>query len=544
MSGSLMQGPLLISDLLTHAETFHSHGEIVSRTVEGPIHRYTYKDASQRAKQLANLLESLGVQHGDRVASLAWNGYRHYELYFAVSGMGAIMHTINPRLFPEQIEYILQHAEDKLLCVDLSFLPIVQRLLPQLPHLERIIVLTDDAHMPADAQQTLSKGNHPPICYESELAKHNAEYEWPRFSDDAGAVLCYTSGTTGKPKGVLYSHRSQILHAYASVQPDAMNLSSHSCVLPVVPMFHVSAWGVPYSCTLTGAKMVFPGARMDGAALAELIEDEKADFLLGVPTVWLGLLDYLRQNDKKLHTVQRVVVGGSAAPLAMIKEFQEVHDVFLIHAWGMTEMSPLGTLCTPTARLLSLPLDQRYQYQRKQGRPVFGVALKIVDAKGEALPHDGSTFGRLMVKGPWVIERYYRSDASALENGWFDTGDVATIDPEGYMQIVDRTKDVIKSGGEWISSIELENIAVGHPDVQEACVVGVPHPKWDERPLLLVIAKPNHQPTRESLLQYFEGKVAKWWIPDDAIVVKELPHTATGKLLKISVRETHQKHYL
>lgn len=537
MLGSMMQDPLLISDLLTHAENFHPYGEIVSRTIEGPIHRYTYRDAGIRVRQLANMLQNLGVTKGDRVATLAWNGYRHYELYYATSGIGAIIHTVNPRLFPEQIEYILNHAEDKILCVDLSFLPLVQLLAPRLPHLEHVIVLTDERHMP-------TSGLHKALCYEIELARYNDDFTWPRFDDQTAAALCYTSGTTGNPKGVLYSHRSQILHAYATVQPDAMNLSSGSCVLPVVPMFHVSAWGTPYSGTLVGAKLVFPGARLDGASLAELIEQEKPDFLLGVPTVWLGLLDYLRQNDKILHSVRTVVVGGSAAPLAMIKEFQERHDVFLMHAWGMTELSPLGTLANPSVRLMAMPLEQRYQYQRKQGRPVFGIQLKIVDATGNTLPHDGKAFGRLMVKGPWVIERYYLADKSALEHGWFDTGDVATIDEEGFMQIVDRTKDVIKSGGEWISSIELENIAVGHPDVQEACVVGIPHPKWDERPLLLVIAKPGRQPARDDLLAFFEGKVAKWWIPDDALVVKELPHTATGKLLKVNVRESHQQHYL
>lgn len=537
MLGSMMQDSLLISDLITHAEQYHGQNEIVSRTVEGPLHRYTYSDAARRARQLAHWLQSLGVQAGDRIATLAWNGYRHYELYFAVSGIGAVIHTVNPRLFPEQIEYILNHAEDKILCVDLTFLPLVQQLQHRLPKLQHLIILSDEAHLPAT-------GFEKALCYETELAKYNDVFEWPRFDEQTAAALCYTSGTTGNPKGVLFSHKSQVLHAYATVQPDAMNLSSSSCVLPVVPMFHVSAWGTPYSCTLTGAKLVFPGAKLDGASIAELIDSEKPDFLLGVPTVWMGLLDYLRQQNKVLESVRNVVVGGSAAPLAMIKEFQERHDVFLMHAWGMTELSPLGTLGTPTARLRSLPLEARYQYQRKQGRPVFGIQLKILDGNGNPLPHDGKAFGRLMVKGPWVIERYYLAEKTALENGWFDTGDVATIDPEGYMQIVDRTKDVIKSGGEWISSIELENIAVGHPDVQEACVVGIPHPKWDERPLLLVIAKPDHTPQRDELLAFFEGKVAKWWIPNDAIVVKELPHTATGKLLKVNVRETHQQHYL
>jgi acyl-CoA synthetase (AMP-forming)/AMP-acid ligase II len=537
MLGCMMQEPLLISDLLVHAEQYHRQGEIVSRTVEGPIHRYTYPEAAVRTRRLGNALRGLDVKPGDRIATLAWNGYRHYELYFAVSGLGAIIHTVNPRLFPEQIEYILNHAEDSVLAVDLTFLPLVKPLLPRLPHLKHLIILTDTEHMPAEEFPEA-------LCYESLIDVHTDRLEWPRFSDETAAVLCYTSGTTGNPKGVLYSHKSQIVHAIACVSPNAMNISRDSCILPVVPMFHVSAWGMPYAATLAGAKQIFPGARLDGEALSELIDKEQPDFLLGVPTVWLGLLDYLRQKGKRLDSVQRVVVGGSAAPQSMIQAFNEEHDVFLIHAWGMTELSPMGTMVPPSRQLLSMPLKQRYALQRKQGRPVFGIEIRIVDAGGQPLPHDGKAFGRLMVRGPWVIERYYKTERSALEHGWFDTGDVATIDENGYMQIVDRTKDVIKSGGEWISSIELENVAVGHPDVQEACVVGLPHPKWDERPLLLVVAKPGTSPSRESLLGFLEGKVAKWWLPDDAVVVEGLPHTATGKLLKVSLRETWKNHYL
>ncbi len=537
MLGNMMPRPLLISDLLKHAETYHRTSEIVSRRVEGDIHRYTYYDAAQRTKKLANALTNLGIRQGDRIATLAWNGYRHYEIYFAVSGMGAVTHTINPRLFPEQLIYIINHAEDRVIFVDLTFVPLLEKLQANLKTVETIVIMADDDKIPEHQLKNA-------VGYETFIAEHGNEFEWPEFDENTAAALCYTSGTTGNPKGVLYSHKSTLLHAYSSVSPEALGIGNEATVLPVVPMFHVSAWGTPYACTMCGAKLVFPGAGMDGAALTELILSEQATLLLGVPTVWLGLLEHLRQQSIKLESVEQVVIGGSAAPLAMIREFDEVHGAFVVHAWGMTEMSPIGTIGSMTKAMAALPREERYKLQQKQGRPVFGVELKIVDDEGNELPRDGKAFGRLMVRGPWIIERYFKAEQSALENGWFDTGDVATLDSDGYMQIVDRNKDVIKSGGEWISSIELENIAVGHPQVKEACVIGIKHPKWDERPLLIAILQDNATVSKEELLAYLEDKVAKWWLPNDVVFVDELPHTATGKLLKVKLREEYADYYM
>lgn len=537
MLGNMMDRPLLISDLLTHAEKYHQSSTITSRRVEGDIHRYTYPEAAKRSKQLANALTGLGIQLGDRIGTLAWNGYRHYEVYFAVSGLGAITHTINPRLFPEQLIYIINHAEDRIIFTDLTFVPLLEKLAPQLPKLEKVVIMADADKMP---ETSLTNA----VCYESLIADQPDSFEWPRFDENTAAALCYTSGTTGNPKGVLYSHKSTLLHSFAAVSGDALGIDNTSTVLPVVPMFHVSAWGTPYACTQCGANLVFPGAGMDGGALTELIINEQANLLLGVPTIWLGLLDHLRRNDIKLESVNQVVIGGSAAPMSMIREFDEVHDAFVIHAWGMTEMSPIGTVGSMTRRVRELPREERYKVQQKQGRPVFGVELNIVDDEGNSLPHDGKAFGRLLVRGPWIIQRYYKAEQDALENGWFDTGDVATLDADGYMQIVDRNKDVIKSGGEWISSIELENIAVGHPAVKEACVIGIPHPKWDERPLLLVILQDGAELSKDEMLGYLEDKAAKWWLPNDVVVVDELPHTATGKLLKVKLREAYQEYYL
>lgn len=529
-----MKEGLLISDILEFAACYHSNSEIVSRPVTGPIHRYTYSDALKRTKKLANALEKAGVKTGDRIATLAWNTHRHYEVYYAVSGLGAITHTVNPRLFPEQLEYIINHAEDKLLFIDITFLPLLDALKGKIDCIEKIIVLCDEADLP--------ESSAPLISYESFIEGETEEYAWPTFSDETAAALCYTSGTTGNPKGVLYSHRSTILHAYASALPDTMNLSSRSCLLPVVPMFHVSAWGTPYAATFSGATLVLPGAGMDGASLYELIDSEQVSLLLGVPTVWLGLLAYLNAEGKRLDSVDTVVVGGSAAPLSMIQEFEEKHGAYLLHAWGMTEMSPLGTVCGKTAAMDNMPLAERYKIQQKQGRPVFGVSMKICDDEGKDLPRDGKAFGRLMVKGPWIIDTYFKAEKTALEDGWFDTGDVATLDPDGYMQIVDRSKDVIKSGGEWISSIELENVAVGHEAVTEACVIGATHPKWDERPLLFLVLNEGAEITQEEMINYLTDKVAKWWLPDAVLVVPELPHTATGKLLKIKLREQYQNY--
>tara|TARA_B110000046_G_C13020893_1_gene411119 strand:+ start:1710 stop:3347 length:1638 start_codon:yes stop_codon:yes gene_type:complete len=543
MLGNMMDSPLLISGLIEHAASTNPDSEIVSRRCEtdsagSSIHRYTMRDAAKRSKQIANALLKLGANPADRIATLAWNNYRHFELYFGVSGIGSVLHTINPRLFPEQLVYIINHAEDRWIFIDLTFVPLLESIQDQITSVEGFIILADSANMPETSLKNA-------ICYEDLIESASDQLEWPHFDENSAACLCYTSGTTGNPKGVLYSHRSTLLHALSEISREALGISSLSCVLPVVPMFHVNAWGVPYAGAMTGAKLVFPGPGMDGASLWELIDAEQPDLLLGVPTVWLMLLNHMDEIGKTLDSVKNVVVGGSAAPLSMIKKFDQVHDAFLIHAWGMTEMSPLGTSNVKTAKMDNMPLEERYKLQQKQGRPVFGVEMKIVDDSGQSQPHDGVTFGRLLVRGPWIIKQYYNNDdMSSFENGWLDTGDVATIDENNYLGIVDRSKDVIKSGGEWISSIDLENAAVGHPDVVEACVIGVAHEKWDERPLLLAIMKPGSASTPESIKEFLSDKVAKFWQPDEVIFVESLPHTATGKLLKINLRKEYQDYLL
>jgi fatty-acyl-CoA synthase len=541
MQGLMMESSLTVSSILKHAENYHREGEIVSRTIEGPIHRYHYPDAACRARKLANVLKRLGVKSQERIATLAWNTYRHYELYYAVSGSGAVLHTINPRLFPDQIAYIMNHAENSLVFVDLNLLPILEAVYPQLKMLSQVVVMTDREHMPESPLSSVVTV----LCYEDLVAAENDLYEWPALDENSAAALCYTSGTTGHPKGVLYSHRSTVLHAWASISGDALNVNNRTSLLPVVPMFHVNAWGVPYSATMAGAKLVLPGAGLDGESLYEMIEKEQVGLLLGVPTVWLGLLQHCEKEGKILESVQDVVIGGSAAPLSMIKTFQKQHDVFVVHAWGMTEISPLGTVNGKSRYLFSLSEDERYALQTKQGRPVFGIEMRIVGPNGESLPHDGASFGRLLVRGPWVARSYYKQPASesAWVDGWFDTGDVATMDAQGYMNIVDRAKDVIKSGGEWISSIDLENAAMMHPAVAECAVVGVTHPKWDERPIMLVVLTEGKKLEESELLEFLTGDVAKWWLPDAVIFVTELPHTATGKILKMDLRERF-KHYL
>jgi len=539
LMGQMMSQPLLISSIIQHADRYFGDNEIVSRRVEGDIHRYTYRDCHKRARQMANALGSLGVKMGDRVATLAWNGYRHMELYYAISGSGAVMHTINPRLHPEQIAYIVNHAEDQYLFFDMTFLPLVEAFASHCKTTKGFVMMCDKDRMPAESKVPNL------MCYEDLIAKNSDQYDWPLFDENSASSLCYTSGTTGNPKGALYSHRSTVLHSYASAMPDALNVSSRDAVLPVVPMFHVNAWGLPYSVPLVGAKMVFPGPALDGKSVYELFEQEKVTFSAGVPTVWLGLLTYMGQNNLKFSTFKRTVIGGSACPPAMMKTFRNQYGVDVVHAWGMTEMSPLGTTCTLQAHHMDLPEEQKQALLEKQGHAIFGVDMKIVGDDGAELPWDGKTYGNLLVKGPWIISSYFKGEGGdVLQDGWFPTGDVATISPDGYMQITDRSKDVIKSGGEWIGSIDLENIAMAHPAVQQAACIGVFHPKWDERPLLVVVKKPGAEVTKEELIKFYDGKIAKWWTPDDVAFVDALPIGATGKVLKNRIREQFKEYKL
>tara|TARA_B100001093_G_scaffold44867_7_gene38052 strand:- start:12703 stop:14322 length:1620 start_codon:yes stop_codon:yes gene_type:complete len=538
MLGNMMQDQLLISGVLEHAIQTNPNTEIVSHTIEGNIHRYSILESSRRAKKLANALSSLGIKEGDVLGTMALNGFRHYELYFGISGTGAILHTLNPRLFPEQVEYIVNHAEDKYLFIDLPFLPLIESVSKNISNVKGYIVLCDKENMPSDSKLDNL------FCYEELIENESENYNWPNLDENTASSLCYTSGTTGNPKGVLYSHRSTILHAWYACAANAMNISSTTVILPVVPMFHVNAWGIPYAVAMFGAKLVLPGPHTSGEAITKLIQSENVTNLMGVPTVWLDLLNYTREKNITLESVNSVLVGGSAAPRAMIKEFEEKHKAFLLHGWGMTEMSPLGTLNAYNSDMQNMDLEERYDLQTSQGKAIYGCQIKIVDDEGMTLPNDGESFGRLMVKGPAIIERYFKSEESALEDGWFDTGDVSTISADGYMRIVDRSKDVIKTGGEWISSIDLENTAVGHPGVSEACVVGVLHPKWDERPIMFVVKNNQEECDKDSMLEYLSDKVAKWWLPDDVIFVDELPHGATGKLLKTGLREEFKNHLM
>ena len=532
MLGLMQDQPLLISNLIDFAERHHADVDIVSRRVEGDIHRYTYKDAAGRARQVANALDAMGLQFSDRVATLAWNGYRHFELYYGVSGSGRVLHTINPRLHPDLIAWIANHAEDQVLCFDMSFLPLVQAVHSKCSTIRHYVALCDADKLPADT------GIPGLISYEAWIGRQANTYQWPVFDENSASSMCYTSGTTGNPKAALYSHRSTTLHAYAAALPDVMSLSARDAVLPVVPMFHVNAWGIPYSAPLTGTKLVFPGPAMDGKSIYELLEAEKVTYAAGVPTVWQMLLGHMKSAGLKFTTLKRTVIGGSACPPAMIAAFNDDYGVEVLHAWGMTEMSPLGTLCTLKNKHQDLPEADQMKFRLKQGRSIFGVDMKIVDPEGNDLPWDGKTFGDLHVKGPWVVRAYFKGEGGdPLIKGWFPTGDVATIDPDGYMQITDRSKDVIKSGGEWISSIDVENIAVAHPAVAMAACIGVAHPKWDERPIIAVVKKPGAELSREELLKFYEGKTAKWQIPDDVVFVDAIPIGATGKMLKTRLRE-------
>lgn len=537
MLGQMMSQPLLISSLLVHAERHHGDREIVSRRVEGDIHRYTYRDMAKRSRKVANALHALGLSATQRVGTLAWNGYRHMEVYYGASGAGMVLHTLNPRLHPEQLIWIADNAGDKALFFDATFLPLIEACADKFETVEHLVLMTDRAHMPAETKiKTL-------LCYEDLVEAASDEYEWPQFDENMASSLCYTSGTTGNPKGVLYSHRSTMLHTFAEVSPDALNLSSRDTILPVVPMFHVNAWGLPYGCCMVGAKLVFPGPALDGASLYQLFEDEKVTCSAGVPTVWQGLLAHVDANNLKFSTMKRTVIGGSACPPAMIESFQNTYDVQVLHAWGMTEMSPLGTVGRLKGTQLDLSSDEKFDIQVKQGRAIFGVDMKIVDSEGNELPWDGKTSGELLVRGPWIVDSYFnrhgedtlRFDEAGL--GWFPTGDVSTIDPDGFMQITDRTKDVIKSGGEWISSIDVENIAMGHPDIAMAACIAAKHPKWDERPLLIVMPNKGATLSKEDVLQFFDGKMAKWWLPDDVVFIDDIPLGATGKMQKNKLRE-------
>jgi acyl-CoA synthetase (AMP-forming)/AMP-acid ligase II len=544
MLGNMIQQPLLISSLLVHAERHHGGQEIVSRRVEGDIHRQTYAELATRSRRLASGLAHFGLAPGDRVGTMAWNGYRHMELYYAVSGSGYVLHTLNPRLHSDQIVYIASHAEDKALFFDLSFLPLVESVASRLTNVKTFVAMTDCAHMPAQSKIPNL------LCYEELLDSGDPGFAWPTLDENAGSSLCYTSGTTGNPKGVLYSHRSTMLHTYGIALPDTLNCSAQDTILPVVPMFHVNAWGLPYAACMTGAKLVLPGAQLDGASLYELLESERVTLSAGVPTVWQGLLAYVEAHDLKFSTMRRTVIGGSACPPAMIRTFQERYEVQVLHAWGMTEMSPVGTASVPKSQHIGLPIEARLAIQFKQGRAVCGVDMKIVDGEGNELPWDGKSSGELLVRGPWVIARYFKDEGGsplvldAAGDGWFPTGDVATIDADGFMQITDRSKDVIKSGGEWIGSIDLENIAMAHPKVAMAACIAASHPKWDERPLLVVVKKPGADMSREELLAFYDGRIAKWWTPDDVVFVDAIPLGATGKMLKLKLREQFKDYVL
>lgn len=539
MLGKMQDWPLLIWRLLDHAAIAHGRREIVTQTVEGERHRYTWAGARHRSRQLAEALTRLGVQQGDRVGTLAWNTHRHLEAWFAISGMGAVAHTVNPRLFPEQLGYIINHAEDAVLMLDLSFVPLVEALAPHLQTVKHYIIMTDRRHMPETSLPNA-------LCYEELIADEPGEFQWAMLEETAPAGLCYTSGTTGNPKGVLYTHRSTLLHTLLISMGDTLGLTSHGVALPVVPMFHANAWGVPYSAAAVGAKLVLNGPHFDPETLQKLIIEEGVTSTAAVPTVWLGMLQHLAKTGTNLGPLKQLVIGGAAAPRMMIETFETEYGIEVSHAWGMTEMSPVGSIGTLTAEALSLPPEQQIDLKCKQGRAMFGVDLKVTDDDGNTLPRDGKSAGHLKVRGPAVVGAYFKGEGGQIldEEGFFDTGDVATIDEMGYIQITDRAKDVIKSGGEWISSIDLENAAVAYPGVAEAAVIGIPHPKWDERPLLIIVRKPGETVEKESLLAFLGGKVAKWWLPDDVVFVEEIPHTATGKISKLELRRQFKDYKL
>jgi fatty-acyl-CoA synthase len=538
MLGLMQDWPLLCHRIIDHAALYHAERPVISRSIEGPIVETNYAEIRARALKVAQRLEKDGIKLGDRVATMAWNTWRHLEAWYGILGIGAVYHTVNPRLFAEQLIWIMNHAEDRVMIADLTFVPLLEKLADRLPKIERYIILTDGAHMP---KTTLKNA----VAYEDWIGEVDGDFEWKSFDENTAAGMCYTSGTTGDPKGVLYSHRSNVLHAFMAAMPDAKDLKSTDVTLPVVPFFHANGWSLAFSVPMVGSALVLPGAKLDGASIYELLDKYKVTFTAAVPTVWLMLLQDLEKTGATLPHLKRVIIGGSACPRAMAQTFQEKYGVEVIHAWGMTEMSPLGTLGSMKPEYAKLTGEARLDVQQKQGHPPFGVEMKITDDANNRLPWDGKKFGRLKVKGPAVASAYFKSKDNILDDeGFFDTGDVATMDQYGYMQITDRAKDVIKSGGEWISSIDLENLAVGHPKVAEAAVIGVAHPKWDERPLLVIVLKKGESATKEDLLGFMQGKIAKWWMPDDVVFVDEIPHTATGKILKTELRKRFKDYRL
>jgi fatty-acyl-CoA synthase len=539
MLGLMQDWPLLLHRIIDHAATYHGGRRIISRSIEGPIHTTTYADVRQRARKVAQRLVRDGIKPGDRVATLAWNTWRHLESWYGIVGIGAVYHTVNPRLFQEQIAWIVNHAEDRVMMTDLTFVPLLEKLADKLPTIERYVVFTDAAHMP---KTTLKNA----VAYEDWLAEADGDFAWAQFDENTAAGMCYTSGTTGNPKGVVYSHRSNVLHALAHSSASVLAISMNDVILPIVPLFHANGWSLAFSAPMSGATLVMPGMKLDGESVYELLDTYKVTCTAGVPTVWLMLLQHLEKTGAKLPHLRRVVIGGSACPRAMTTAFQDTYGVDVVHAWGMTEMSPLGTTCTLVPEYAGLAGEARLDILQKQGHPPFSVEMKITDDAGNPLPWDGKTFGRLKVRGPAVAKAYFKGEGGNIldTEGFFDTGDVATMDPHGYMQITDRAKDVIKSGGEWISSIDLENLAIGHPCVAEAAVIGVRHPKWDERPLLVVVLKPQQRATREDILAFMKGKIADWWLPDDVVFLDEIPHTATGKIQKTTLREQMKEYVL
>src|SRR6185437_4912168 len=538
MLGLMQQRPLLLSSLIEYAERYHGATEIVSRMLDGSIHRSNYREVGARSRRLAGALRRLGVGHGDRVATLAWNSFRHLELYFGVTGAGSVLHTVNPRLFPEQIQYIIDHAEGGYVFFDLSFSALVEELAPRLPHVRGYVALCERSEMPAVNVPNL-------LCYEDLLVGESEEYEWPAFDENSASTLCYTSGTTGNPKGVLYSHRSQMLHTFVAMAPDVMAVSARDSIMLIVPLFHANAWGLPFAAAATGAKLVLPGMRLDPESIYTLMRDEACTFAGGIPTIWLNLFTWIEQNGERLNLgdikLTRVLSGGTAVPRSTIEKFQTLFGAYLLHAWGMTETSPIATMGSLLPKHAGYDLQSRFDVQALQGRSIIGCEVRLVDDAGAELPRDGQTVGELQVRGPWVISGYFKGEGGHVvdQDGWFRTGDVAAITPDGYVQITDRAKDVVKSGGEWIGSIEIENLAVAHPAVHEAAVIAARHPKWQERPLLLIHPKPGAAVTKDEMLEFLSGKIVKWWMPDDVVIVSELPHTATGKLLKTKLRQDY-----